>query len=208
MSDPRPRSETGVILAGLSVGLLIALAWVLLSPLLPAQKPVAKLPVAALPPQSNLSPGFVQLDATTNLHVTGKAPRIDVASWRLTIAGKVRKPLSLTFKDLRRFPRLSTKDPIICTGYFEDYARWSGASLAALLDRAGPDDDAKSLTLVAADGYEAVVTLAEARSGYALIAYELEGKAIPVLHGYPVRAAFPGLPGNRWVKWLVEIRLE
>jgi DMSO/TMAO reductase YedYZ molybdopterin-dependent catalytic subunit len=52
------------------------------------------------------------------------------------------------------------------------------------------------------------VTLAEARSGYALLAYEWEGKALPVLHGYPVRAVFPGLPGTKWVKWLVAIQVQ
>jgi sulfite oxidase len=52
------------------------------------------------------------------------------------------------------------------------------------------------------------VTLAEARSGYAFLANEWEGKALPVLHGFPVRAMFPGLAGAKSVKWLVAIRVN
>ena len=105
-------------------------------------------------------------------------------------------------------PRLASRDPVICRGYFEDYSQWAGASLAAVLDRAGVKPGAGQLTLLSADGYRTWVSLQQARSPYAFLAYEWEGKALPVLHGFPVRAAFPGLPGNKWVKWLVEIRVQ
>jgi sulfane dehydrogenase subunit SoxC len=39
------------------------------------------------------------------------------------------------------------------------------------------------------------------------LAYEWEGKALPALHGFPVRAVFPGLEGNQWVKWLTKIEV-
>jgi sulfite oxidase len=52
--------------------------------------------------------------------------------------------------------------------------------------------------------------------GYALrspkaanfLAYEMNGQPLPVLHGFPLRAVFPGVVGNKWVKWLLEIRVE
>jgi DMSO/TMAO reductase YedYZ molybdopterin-dependent catalytic subunit len=31
---------------------------------------------------------------------------------------------------------------------------------------------------------------------------------VPILHGFPLRAAFPALPGYTWVKWLVEIEVK
>jgi sulfite oxidase len=40
------------------------------------------------------------------------------------------------------------------------------------------------------------------------LAYELEGKPLPVLHGFPLRAIFPTKDGNSWVKWLVEINVQ
>jgi DMSO/TMAO reductase YedYZ molybdopterin-dependent catalytic subunit len=170
--------------------------------------PDAPLPALAIPPRPAEVPGFAQLDPSTGLHMTGSPQKIDASTWRLKVYGKVGRELSLSYDELRRLPRRTTRDPIICEGYFEDYANWAGAPLSAVLDMAELKSDAKGLELIAEDGYSGYVTMAEARSAYALLLYEWEGKALPEFHGYPVRAAFPGLQGNKWVKWLVEIKVD
>lgn len=174
----------------------------------PALPPGAPLPALVRPPTPGEVPAYTALDRATGLHMTGTPQHLQTAAYRLEVAGRVARPLRLAYDDLRRLPRMDTRDPIVCRGYFEDYARWAGASLAAVLDTAGVRPGARELELVSADGYRATVTLAEARSGYAMLAYEWEGKALPELHGYPVRAVFPGLPGNKWVKWLVAVQVR
>ncbi len=144
-------------------------------------------------------PGYTELDPETGLHMTGTPTRIDLAAYRLDISGKVDRPLNLSFDDLRRLPRLVSRPTIVCEGYFEDTATWAGASFAALLDRAGVKSSARIVEMVCADGYTQTITLAQARSPDAYLAYELEGKLIPVLHGFPLRAIRsrnwqPGLP--------------
>ncbi len=160
------------------------------------------------PPWPAAIPGYTELDPDTGLHMTGRPQRIELASYRLKVTGKVDRPLSLSFDQLRRLPRLSSKPALICQGYFEDYAAWAGASLAAILDAAKLRPDAKEVDLVSADEYSTYLSLAEARSPDAYLAYELEGKPLPVLHGFPLRAVFPGLLGNKWAKWIVEIRVK
>ena len=140
--------------------------------------------------------------------MTGTPQEIDLASYRLKVTGKVDRPLSLTYDDLRCMPRIQTSDVLICPGYFEDEATWAGASLEYVLDLAGLQAGATSISLVGADGYSAFVTLQQARSGNNYLAYEWQGEPIPILHGFPVRAVFPSLQGNKWVKWLVEIMVE
>ena len=140
--------------------------------------------------------------------MTGTPQDIDLASYRLKVTGRVDHPLSLTYDDLRCMPRIQTSDVLICPGYFEDEATWAGASLAHILDLASVQAGATRLTLVGADEYMAQVTLQQARAGNSYLAYEWEGKPIPILHGFPVRAVFPSLQGNTWVKWLVEIQVE
>jgi DMSO/TMAO reductase YedYZ molybdopterin-dependent catalytic subunit len=166
------------------------------------------LPPVQQPPWPDTIPGYTELDPDTGLHMTGKPQRISLEGYRLKITGAVERPLSLSYDEIRRLPRQSAKPALVCRGYFEDYANWSGASLAALLDLAGLGSSAHWIELVSADGYATNVTLAQARAPSAFLAYELEGRVLPVLHGFPLRAVFPALEGNNWVKWLVEIRVR
>jgi DMSO/TMAO reductase YedYZ molybdopterin-dependent catalytic subunit len=140
--------------------------------------------------------------------MTGTPQEIDLASYRLKVSGKVDRPLSLTYDDLRCMPRIQSRDVLVCPGFFEDEATWAGASLEYVLELAGPQVGATSISLVGADGYSAGLTLQQAHSGNYYLAYEWEGKPIPILHGFPVRAVFPSLQGSQWVKWLVEIIVE
>nr|RPH63062.1 MAG: hypothetical protein EHM81_00925 [Chloroflexota bacterium] len=105
-------------------------------------------------------------------------------------------------------PKIEVQTTIICKGYFEDTAVWAGASLAHILELAGIQPGATQIRLTGADGYYALVDLEDALSEKSFLAYELRGQPIPILHGFPARAAFPGLPGSNWVKWLLKIDVE
>ncbi|TFG82737.1 MAG: hypothetical protein E4H20_07045 [Spirochaetales bacterium] len=160
------------------------------------------------PPWPDQIPGYTHLDPDTGLHMTGTPQHIELAEYRLAVTGAVDNPLLLSFDDIRRLPRLTAKPALICKGYFEDYANWTGASLAALLNLAVTSSSAKEVSLISADGYSTSLSMTEARSPDAFLAYELEGSILPVLHGFPLRAVFPALLGNKWAKWIVEIRVD
>jgi DMSO/TMAO reductase YedYZ molybdopterin-dependent catalytic subunit len=166
------------------------------------------LPVVNQPLFPDLIPGYTELDPQTGLHMTGTPQLIQVADYQLKITGNLENPVSLSFDDIRRLPRLSAKPALICKGYFEDYANWAGASLSAVLDLVKPGPGSSEVILVGADGYTTWLSLDDARSPDAFLAYELEGKALPVLHGFPLRAVFPALTGNKWAKWLLEIQVQ
>jgi DMSO/TMAO reductase YedYZ molybdopterin-dependent catalytic subunit len=161
-----------------------------------------------VPTRAPETPGYAELDPTTGLHMTGTAQEIDVQNYRLEISGKVERPLSLSYDDLRCLPKLETYSILVCPGFFQDEATWAGVPLSQILDRAQVQDDAAGLRLVGADGYRNYVTLEEARAEENILAYEWEGEPLPILHGFPLRAVFPQLNGNRWVKWLIEIEVE
>jgi DMSO/TMAO reductase YedYZ molybdopterin-dependent catalytic subunit len=76
-----------------------------------------------------------------------------------------------------------------------------------VLELADLQEGAKGLRLKSADGYSSSVSLSEALSEQNFLAYEWEGEPVPILHGFPVRAIFPELLGNKWVKWLVKIEV-
>ncbi|HTX73691.1 MAG TPA: molybdopterin-dependent oxidoreductase [Rectinemataceae bacterium] len=168
----------------------------------------SQLPPIEIPAWPTSIPGYTELDPATGLHMTGEPIHIDIASYRLKVSGLVRHPLSLGYDQIRMLPGIRSRATTICKGYFEDNAVWGGASLAEILRMAEPLPGAKNLELMGGDGYSAEVSLADAGAGDNYLAYELAGKPVPVLHGFPIRAVFPSLYGAKWVKWLLEIKVR
>jgi DMSO/TMAO reductase YedYZ molybdopterin-dependent catalytic subunit len=171
------------------------------------------LPTVIPPTVPAQIPGYTALDPATGLHITGeveqkKVQTIDLASYRLEVTGQVSHPLSLSYDDLRCMPKIKDEPVLICPGYFEDVAVWSGVPLVYVLDLAGVQPGAQDINLISADGYSTAVPLAKARAEGNFLAYEWAGQPLPRLHGFPVRAVFPGLDGNKWVKWLVKIEVQ
>ena len=214
----------------LAVTLLLALALAGCAPLpapaaggpaAPGPQAIAETPAspAATPAQCDLAPitppvmpaeipGYTEADPATGLHMTGTVQQIDLASYRLQVTGRVDHPLSLTYDELRCMPRIQGHYTLICPGFFTDQADWAGASLAHVMRLAGIQEGAKRVTLVSADGYSTPLTVDEALAGENFLAYEQNDQPLPILHGFPVRVVLPSQAGGKWVKWLVEIKVE
>jgi DMSO/TMAO reductase YedYZ molybdopterin-dependent catalytic subunit len=98
-------------------------------------------------------------------------------------------------------------------------AEWTGVPLRALLERAGLEEDACEIVLEGADrgtpteppippgpiSYSRGVLREKALRQEVLIAYQMNGRDLPLDHGYPVRAIVPGHYGMASVKWLTNI---
>lgn len=165
----------------------------------------AQLVIPTLPAEI---PGYTELDPSTGLHVTGEYVPIDIETYRLEVTGKVDNPLSLSYDELRCLPYREITATIICRGYFEDRATWGGVPLSFILEMAGIQDDAERLTFKSADGFMSSAPMRYVENPDNLIAYTWEGEPLPLLHGFPVRAAFPGQAGSHWAKYVVEIIVE
>lgn len=153
-------------------------------------------------------PPYAQLDKSIGLHVTGRHQIIDPSTYRLKVTGKVNKPLELTYDQIRCLPKVTADPLLVCTGYFEDQASWTGARLFDILKIAEIDPDATSLLLISADLYKVQLSLNELDKEESILAYEVNDQILPVLHGFPLRAVLPGREGFDWIKWLVEIQVK
>lgn len=171
----------------------------------PSTSELEPIVVPTLPQET---PGYTDVDPATGLHMTGTPQVIDLAEYRLTVTGKVDHELSLTYDEIRSLPKVTATPTLVCPGFFEDTATWSGAPISAILQMAGVQAEATRITLHAADGYGTSVSLEDALLPENYLAYELEGEPVPVLHGFPLRAVFPDKLGSFWVKWLVGIEVE
>jgi DMSO/TMAO reductase YedYZ molybdopterin-dependent catalytic subunit len=98
-------------------------------------------------------------------------------------------------------------------------AEWTGVPLRALLERAGMEEGACEIVLEGADhgtpkeppvppvpiSYARSLSRDKAIRREVLIAYQMNGRDLPLDHGYPVRAVVPGHYGIASVKWLTRI---
>ncbi|MDQ3537257.1 MAG: molybdopterin-dependent oxidoreductase, partial [Actinomycetota bacterium] len=141
-------------------------------------------------------------------------PRVDVDSWRLAVTGMVDQPLELTFDELTAMGTEEHWTTLCCVsnevgGQLIGNALWSGVPLRKVLDRAGVDDGASQIVGRSVDGFTAGFPTSAAYDGRAaLLAVAMNGEALPVEHGFPVRLVVPGLYGYvSATKWLSELEL-
>ncbi|MBE7551571.1 MAG: molybdopterin-dependent oxidoreductase [Anaerolineales bacterium] len=155
-------------------------------------------------------------------------PEIDPSQWQLTLAGRVKTPLSLTLDDLKARPRQEVTFTIECSGnsglpFFDGgigNARWAGTPLAPLLEEVGVLADGSEVVFVGADKGEEVVretktiqnfarsmALTDAMQPENLLCYEMNGEPLPARNGAPLRLIAPGWYGIANVKWLQRIEI-
>jgi DMSO/TMAO reductase YedYZ molybdopterin-dependent catalytic subunit len=137
-------------------------------------------------------------------------PSIQQASWRLSIKGLVGQPYSLSYDDLLALPSAERFHTLECIsnevgGDLISNARFTGVSLADVLNRAGIQSGASELIFRAADGYSDSLHLSQALNPQSLIAYRINGEPLPAAHGFPARLLIPGLYGMKNGKWLTEL---
>jgi DMSO/TMAO reductase YedYZ molybdopterin-dependent catalytic subunit len=160
-------------------------------------------------------------------------PVVEPAAFRLEVAGRVERPLSLSLDDLAARERAELPVTFECAGNGRarlsprpvsqpwlteavGTAVWGGTPLEPLLSEAGVSDDAVEVLFTGLDrgveggveqAYERSLPLAEAESAGALLAFEMNGAPLPPQHGYPVRLVVPGWYGMTNVKWLTRIEV-
>ena len=154
-----------------------------------------------------VEPGYLAF--FQGLHVTGTPVDIDISEYRLTITGKVRKPLEITFSEVKEMPGKQITTDLVCPGFFVDTGTWTGVEVRDLLEKAGVRKNAGTVQFISYDGsYGQQATLEQVLDETYLVAYYFEGKEFHKVHGYPLRIAAPEESGSVWVKWLGEIHVE
>ncbi|MDJ0756164.1 MAG: molybdopterin-dependent oxidoreductase [Ardenticatenaceae bacterium] len=133
-------------------------------------------------------------------------PPINIDEWRLTISGAVDHPLSWRYADLHDLPSISQDALLDCTSGWYTEQKWRGVPLQAILEAAGVQEDARSVTVRAVSGYQRRFKLEEA-AGF-LLALEVADAPLSHGHGFPVRLVAPPRRGFEWVKWVSHIEVN
>jgi DMSO/TMAO reductase YedYZ molybdopterin-dependent catalytic subunit len=141
-------------------------------------------------------------------------PEITPTAWQLRIHGMVAREITLTFDDLIKRPLIEEYITLTCVsnevgGSLVGNARWLGASLRSLLRQAGIRAGAEQLLCRSADGFTNGSPVQVAMDGRdSMLAVAMNGTALPVQHGFPVRMVVPGLYGYvSACKWITDIEV-
>ena len=155
-------------------------------------------------------------------------PMLDAAQWRLSVEGNAGRPSRLTLDELKRRPRQELTVTFECGGNRDavlnrmvSTCTWAGASLKSLLDDAQPADNVVDVVFWGSDRGEETIrngkyemhfarslSIEDAMDAGAIVAYEVDGQPLPVVHGFPARLIVPGWYGVSNVKWLDRIELS
>jgi DMSO/TMAO reductase YedYZ molybdopterin-dependent catalytic subunit len=184
---------------------------------------------------SALVAGEAMLSAHHYVRNHFRIPSLDPASWRLTMAGLVEHPLTLSLNHLQGMPSQSLNVTLECAGNGRSTLRpsvegepwglgavstaeWTGVPLSDVLNQAGVKPGVTEVIFRGADGgtvsgrtgttrFERSLTLDEVREIEPLLAWTMNGEPLPVQHGFPLRLIVPRWYGIASVKWLTEIEL-
>jgi DMSO/TMAO reductase YedYZ molybdopterin-dependent catalytic subunit len=181
--------------------------------------PVPAHPAPPLPAGSDLripglSPFITPNGAFYRVDTAIVLPEVPPESWQLRIHGMVAREITLSFSDLIHRPLTADYITLTCVsnpvaGPYVGNALWVGASLASLLRQAGVRAQGDQLLCTSADGFTSGTPLQTVMDGRdAMLAVAMNGTALPVEHGFPVRMVVPGLYGYvSACKWITDIEV-
>jgi sulfane dehydrogenase subunit SoxC len=157
----------------------------------------------------------------------GGIPTIDPARHMLFIHGMVDGARKFSIADLKRFPSVTRKHFIECSGNgltewnkptlktvqgthgLLSTSEWTGVQFSTIARELGLKDGAAWVLAEGADA--AVMTRSipmEKMLKDALIVYGQNGEALRPEQGYPVRLLLPGYEGNTHIKWLRRLEIS
>jgi DMSO/TMAO reductase YedYZ molybdopterin-dependent catalytic subunit len=157
---------------------------------------------------------------------------VDVDKFRLNVHGSVNQVLALGMKDIMALPQIEYAavnqcsgnsrglfQPRVAGGQWENgamgNARWTGARLKDVLDRAGVKANAVQVRFNGMDepvvpdapDFMKSLTVDHARDGEVMLAYAMNGQQLPLLNGFPLRLVVPGWFATYWIKMLNDIEV-
>lgn len=156
----------------------------------------------------NLPPGQIE---TKRFPIVGErapsADLVDSQSWKLELTGLVRNPIRLDLDSfLSRADQELVFDIHCVTSWTRFDSTWTGLPLRALIDEAGPLDDARFVSFEAYSerGHHTSLPLDVAKEDSWLV-HSFDGEPLEIGHGGPVRVVTPSRYFYKSLKWVRRI---
>lgn len=169
----------------------------------------------ALLPSRRADVNIQGLPVQTMATLAGVVQHAVSPDYRLHVVGSaVTRPLALSVEDLRRLPQRSAMLPISCVQGWSVSAQWKGVPIHEVLALAGVTNfeevvatSIQKRTRPAAMFTDTRLNREHALHPDTLLALELNGRPLPLDHGYPTRIIAPSNPGIMNTKWVEHLEV-
>jgi DMSO/TMAO reductase YedYZ molybdopterin-dependent catalytic subunit len=170
-------------------------------------KAEAKVVEAGYDP-ARLPPGQYLTEKWPVLHA-GSVPKVDLATWDLTVTGEVERDLTLTWERLLELPSREVTVDIHCVTRWSRFdTTFKGVHWNELAKLVSPKPSARFVIAHAEQGFTANMPIDAIEDESALIAYEADGEPFTPDHGWPVRLVVPSRYFWKSAKWLRGLELR
>ena len=169
--------------------------------------------------EADISPHF-KANGTVNPDDDGyrRMAAKNLADWRLEIGGLVETAMRFSLAEIREFPSRTQITRHDCVEGWSCIGKWKGAPLSAILERVKPLPAARYVMFFCADPmdknpdgsvvkYYESLDLANARHPQTILAYEMNGAALQIPHGAPLRLRVERQLGYKMAKYVMRIEL-
>jgi len=137
------------------------------------------------------------------------------ADYRLEVGGLVESPRSFSLPDLRALDSRTQITRHDCVEGWSAIGKWKGAKLSALLDTVKAKPEARYVVFYCADPmsddgkdlYYESIDMDDAWHPQTILAYELNGEALPIKNGAPIRLRVERQLGYKHAKYVMRIEL-
>ena len=164
--------------------------------------------------QHVLAREFSRSDISSVVPVNGRPPKTDAyqrllandfRDWRLTVDGLVARPSTFSLADLKSYPSHSQITHQACEEGWSFIAEWTGVRLSHVLDLVGADPRARYVVFFPYDDFWESIDMADALHAQTFLAYEMNGRDMPIEHGAPLRLRVARQLGYKSIKFLSRI---
>ena len=168
---------------------------------------------------------FSEADISPNFRANGSTDPDDAdyraqaasgfADWKLKIGGLVETPMELSLAELRAMPAREQITRHDCVEGWSCIGKWKGVQLARILQMARLKPEARYILFSCADELEKTPdgsgryyethALEDAFHPQTILAYDMNGKTLPIAYGAPLRLRTERTLGYKMAKYIMRI---
>jgi len=168
--------------------------------------------------RGKLAQEFSDKDISPNFRSNGNPPPMSMdyvadaanqfSNWKLEVIGLVKHPANFSLADLQALPSRTQITRHDCVEGWSAIAKWKGVRLEEIINKVEPMPAAKYVVIRCMDTdnngahYYESIDLIDAVHPQTILAYEMNGKPLPVANGAPLRLRVENQLGYKQAKYI------